>query len=127
MRRPPGLKTVAPCRALSRGTSGAPDLTTIRPDLGCRGSTTMTSLPQILLDLDAWDAATSEERRSAEMTATDGLPDGFTFDRLETHALGGQAHAVALLRFEGAMFALLPGRISAPLGYDRSRPFVPTA
>src|SRR4051812_24102001 len=86
----------------------------------------MPSLPPILLDLDAWDAANTAARRSAAVAAASMLPAGFTLDGLSPHSLGGQTHEVATFRYDGVQFVLLPGRRRAVLGYDRSRPFIPT-
>jgi hypothetical protein len=90
----------------------------------------MTALPPILLDLDAWDAAAAPERLSAAKEVAATLPAEFAPDGMATHALGGRAHEVAAFRYaddDDARFLLLPGRPRATLGYDRSRPFVPTA
>jgi hypothetical protein len=80
----------------------------------------------LLLELDLWDKASSDDRLAAALAAAETLPPAFSFDGLSTHSLGGQAHEVGLFQFDGANFALVPGSSSALLGYDRSHPFHPT-
>jgi hypothetical protein len=81
----------------------------------------------ILLDIVAWDAATRSDRSAAAETVAASLPSAFEFQGLAAYRLGTRSHEIATFSHGKARFALLPGADAATLGYDRSRPFVPTA
>jgi hypothetical protein len=79
----------------------------------------------ILLELDAWDKATSDIRLAIVLALAKTLPASFEFSRLATYVLGGQSHEIGFFRFENSEFALLPGRSKAILGYERDNPWQP--
>lgn len=79
----------------------------------------------LLLELEAWDAATSEGRLACALVVAESLPKPFAFDNLTTHALGEPSHEIAFFRHDNCSFALLPGQSNAVLGYDRSQPYQP--
>jgi hypothetical protein len=81
---------------------------------------------RLLLELETWEAATSGERLASVLAVAATLPESFVFDQLATHALGEQSHELAFFEHSGCTFALVPGRLDAVLGYDRSRPYRPT-
>lgn len=64
----------------------------------------------ILVDLRAWDTATSDARRAAAQDVAAREPD-FTLLRLETFSCGGQTHEVAIYSHAktGLEFVLVPG------------------
>lgn len=78
---------------------------------------------KLLLELDAWDAAASDDRLASALAVAEMLPKPFTFHGLATHTLGGQSHEIAVFSYDERAFALLPGQSNALLGYDRSRPY----
>ncbi len=79
-----------------------------------------------LLDLARWDALGDGEREAAGRALARELPAPFAFTGIEAHELGEQQHRVATFDWHGAKFVLIPGG-EVTLGYDRDRPFVPTA
>lgn len=79
----------------------------------------------LLLEIDAWNAATSDNRLASAHTVAETLPKAFTFDGLATHTLGDQSHEIAVFHYDDCAFALLPGQSNALLGYDRSNPYRP--
>ncbi len=81
---------------------------------------------KLLLDLVAWDAATSDDRLAVAIAVAKTLPKSFAFNRLATNTSGDQAHEIAIFEYDDAVFSLLPGRSNALLGYDRSRPYQAT-
>lgn len=83
------------------------------------------SLPPALCRLESWDRLTPSGRREIASEVARTLPEAFTLLGLERHALGGQDHEIAFFESGECRFALLPGD-HPTLGYDRSRPFVPT-
>ena len=86
-----------------------------------------TNNNSILLELDAWDDATSAVRLAAALAVAETLASPFAFARLASHTLGGQTHEIAIFHFDAVEFGLLPGRSQAVFGYDRSQPWTPTS
>lgn len=80
----------------------------------------------LLLELQEWDGATHDQRAAAARQAAAMLPSTFTWNGLQTFALGGEAHEMALFGHDGASFALLPGSSRAELGYNRGEPYPAT-
>lgn len=68
----------------------------------------------------AWDASSVDEKRELALQVATAFDSRVRADGLETHALGGQEHTVALFIADGARFALLPGYIG-PLGCDDAK------
>lgn len=81
---------------------------------------------RLLLELDAWDAATTNDRIASAGAVAESLPKGFVFSGLSAFSLGDQSHDIAVFAFEDCTFVLIPGKSIATLGYDRTQPFQPT-
>jgi hypothetical protein len=80
---------------------------------------------KLLLDLDAWDAATSDDRLAVALAVAEMFAKEFVFNGLAIHTLGDLSHEIAVFQHDNCSFALLPGQQNALLGYDRSHPFEP--
>ncbi|HEY1066062.1 MAG TPA: SUMF1/EgtB/PvdO family nonheme iron enzyme [Pirellulales bacterium] len=80
-----------------------------------------------VLEIGAWDAATSEARLIAARAVAESLGPAYSFAGLATYSLGNQTREVAQFTYDGVDFVLTPGASAALLGYDRAQPFRPTA
>ena len=76
--------------------------------------------------LDRWETLDVAGREEAASELAAAFPFPFAFSGLHDCALAGQHHHVAFFEYAGHLFALIPGG-EITLGYDRERPFVPTA
>src|SRR5690242_7032252 len=77
------------------------------------------------LSLERWERMTSSEREATARRLARDLPSGFAFHSTRTFSLGELSHEVALFRFGGAAFALIPGG-PVRLSYDTDRDWEPT-
>ena len=84
------------------------------------------SQPELLLDLDAWDAATSEERQETAAAVAAAAPD-FELRRLETFTRGERTHEVAIFLHDetAAEFVLVPGGTFTKIGEKAYQVFHP--
>ena len=76
---------------------------------GAEDATTWSDANWLLVDLERWDDASSEQRQAAAEHVAQRV-DGFAFGRLETFSAGGQTHEVAIFSHEatGMEFTLVP-------------------
>jgi hypothetical protein len=81
---------------------------------------------QALLDLNTWDALSAQQQTAAAKGIVAQLGGAWEFERLRRCEQGEARHTVAVLRWNGASFALLPGG-TFTLGYDWQAPYLPTA
>lgn len=79
-----------------------------------------------LLDLNAWDALSTDQQTAAAKGIVAQLGGAWQLERLRRCEQGGVRHVVAFLRWNDASFALLPGG-TFTLGYDPQAPYLPTA
>lgn len=82
---------------------------------------------KLLLELDAWDATTRDERLASALAVAEALPEAFAFSGIATYTLGDQSHEIAIFQYDNCRFALIPGRSHALLGYDRSHRYQASA
>lgn len=104
---PPDLGPPAESLPAIEGGPTPPDTDT--GDAGAESARDLGPLPPILLDLTAWDASTSGERRSAAEVVDARLPQ-VSLSRLETFSAGDQTHEVAIFDHAktGLEFVLIP-------------------
>ena len=77
------------------------------------------------LSLDYWERMSAGEREAVAEQLVLDLPAGFTFESVRTFRLGVRQHEIALFKFAGSEFALIPaGTVS--IGFDAGR-WKPTA
>jgi hypothetical protein len=79
-----------------------------------------------LLTLPLWDQLGLEECDQTARAVARRLPAEFRYLGLQSCAVGEQKHRVAFFSWQRRTFALVPGA-DAWLGYDRDRPFQPSA
>jgi len=110
------LTTIAVLVAACSDAQTAPASPVTAPPTPARPVTTpsapappIASSREILVDLHAWDAATSASRRAAADDVARRLPD-FALSRMETFSCGGQTHEVAIYAHAktGMEFVLVP-------------------
>jgi hypothetical protein len=69
------------------------------------------------LDRGTWLSASHTERSRIVEAVLGKSPSGFSFERVERFALGGEQNEVALFAFERSEFAFVPG-CEAEIGFD---------
>jgi hypothetical protein len=76
--------------------------------------------------LEHWQAMSAMERETAARGLVLKLPSGFAFDSIVSCRVGNQVNEVAMFRFEGARFALIPGG-TVSIGFDADRRWSPSS
>lgn len=77
------------------------------------------------LTLKHWNTQSVSDREKTARQLVKVLPSGFKFAVIKRFRLGGLQRQIALFRFKGATFCLVPGG-HVTLGFDSERPWKPT-